>query len=159
MYKVSKSSWHYRWFRFVTYMAYYFKWKLYRYPDVSIKYMFEHDVYMRWGIMPKTICQYWRAVLIWPIVKALINLSAVALGIFLVFKFPWAALMGLGVVGLFVAGGAIFFGIAIAMVAAFDWVQEKQRARRGQPKRDNLIVNAIRAQNEKICTIMEYTDD
>lgn len=150
--KVNKNSWHYKWYAFT-------KVSRNMLGDNFTRVKYRRSLGKSWVEIhdnlhhaPTNFCQYWRAVLIYPLVAALVNLS--------IFTVILAGLVSNPiVVGWFIVGAVGLFAV-LALIAGLAIGTEavQTRAKEMLQNEDNFFGNIYKSYKNKVCTKVIYED-
>lgn len=149
---VNKNSWHYKWYAFTKVTSSIIGDNFHAIKsrrEQGISWVKIHDSLFH---APLNFCQYWRAVLIYPVVAALINLTILAVILAGAIFNPINALWFLLSIVAFIL---VLFGIAILAVGSDIAAKKAKELTRND---DNLVGNIYKSYKNNICTKVNYED-
>jgi hypothetical protein len=149
MFKVNKSSWHYKWL--LLYKTLNNDTDFFKLEDSSYERM-EHR--RNWET-PRDFCSYWRAVVVWPALRISLNILAMVPLLFALWFFSLAGITGFGFIALILG---TFAGIAVGGTYIFNNLKKKitETVADVTADKDSLIAHAYDSYKEKYCSLVEY---
>ncbi len=149
--KIDVNKWHYK-----AYRAY----KVMR-NDISREYYFdgEYDytidqLFDRREFMTDNFCQYWRGVLLWPVLNIVFSTIMAGITLFSIGVILTSSPGGVAMVGLMIAGIIGFIALLMFIAERF-----KGAIQDNILTEDNIVYQAYKNNKEKICPIIEYTKE
>lgn len=178
MFKVNKSSWHYRFLTWYTVSTKRLKpqpireWKAFHdkygqlidayhetvgYTD-PYKTVWEDDYF---NPLPRNFCEYWRKTIINPALRIGFNIASyVGSALAFIYAYHVSGWTGFGIAGAMVAiilsGAAIFFGLCVLFSNINFGIKKKLRKFFIDADDDTLIGMAIKTHKEKVCVGVDY---
>jgi hypothetical protein len=165
---VKKDSWHYK---CLAYMYYLKNWDMYddyvkeskqdyerktsRYNFHKLEIVPEKEYsYLTYfedkGYLPYEFCQYWRAVLLWPIVNIGSSLILIAAILFMMSLFTVGSVVFAGSTALIVVGVTVLILIISKMI---DMIKNRKHQ---TTTKDGLFKTMYKSHKSKICPLIEY---
>jgi hypothetical protein len=164
---VKKDSWHYRWLAYAYYLKNWDKYddyvkeskqdyerqtsrrnfhKLEIAPEKEYSYLtfFEDN-----GYPPYEFCQYWRAVLLWPVVNIGTSLILIAAILFMMSLFTVGSAVFMGGMTVILA---VFVGLILIITKMIDMIKDRKKTK----SKDGFFNTLYKSQKSKICPLIEY---
>lgn len=149
---VNKKSWHYKWYTFTKVTSSIIGNNFHAIKRRRARGQSWVEIHDGMFFAPTNFCQYWRAVLVYPLVALLVNLSIFSLIVAGLAMNPMVMLYGiLGVLGLI---GILFVIATLAVGSEYVSNKTKEIVR----SEDNLIGNIYKSYKNNICTKVNYED-
>jgi hypothetical protein len=164
---VKKDSWHYRWLAYMYYLKNYDNYHDYigdskkdhfRYvqsckrnnvdaePEKEYSYLtFFEDK----GYLPYEFCQYWRAVLLWPVVNIGTSLILIAAILFMMSLFTVGSAVFAGSMTVILA---VVVGLILIITKMIDMIKDRKQTK----SKDGFFKTMYKSQKSKICPLIEY---
>lgn len=148
MFVVNKDAWHYRWLMFIEKAKYNYLERKSDYEDFS--------GYMDW-YKPTNFCEYWRRVLLWPMINFFLVLLTVGLLVVIVSigyssAGLWYLLQIFGTLG-YVAG---VFAVLIFLFMGTVEVKDRIKRSAHKNKENNIFFSTYFSIKNKICPLLKY---
>jgi hypothetical protein len=149
MFKVNKSSWHYKWL--LLYRQLNNDPDFFEYEDTGFERM-EHR--RKWEA-PRDFCSYWRAVMVWPALRIGLNALLMTPLLFALWFFSLSGLTGAGTLAIII--GVIMAVVVVgAYVVSFIKKQISEKVEEITSDKDSLVAHAYDSYKEKYCSLVEY---
>lgn len=146
-YIINEDSWHWRFYRWYTVMnSEHARERVLKY-NIDIQTVFDYHCYK-----PYDFCQYWRGVLLWPLIKFLS--AGVVFGLFITILI--ASLLQSYIVYGYITMGVIFVVTALVLVGILFHVIGELTKKTIKTSREGFIGEVYSSYKNKFCRVVEY---